>query len=117
MFRSSYGFFAMKYTNGEPTPRPATRKLFLASFLALYFELLVIRYISTEMPLFALMKNLPLIACFLGLGAGMLRGGGVSFLRRSFALVIFVLFSLPRFGQFLRLPWVGWNYGVGSESH
>ena len=47
--------------------------LFLASFLALYFELVVIRYLSTEIRVFAYFKNLPLISSFLGLGLGMAR--------------------------------------------
>ena len=38
--------------------------LFLASFLALYFELVVIRYLSTEIRVFAYLKNLTLIASF-----------------------------------------------------
>jgi hypothetical protein len=42
--------------------------LFLASFATLYFEILVIRYISTEIRIFAYLKNMPLIASFLGIG-------------------------------------------------
>ncbi len=36
--------------------------LFLASFLAPYFELVVIRYLSTEIRVFAYLKNLALVA-------------------------------------------------------
>jgi hypothetical protein len=46
--------------------------LFLASFLALYFELIVIRYLSTEIRVFAYLKNLALIASFFGIGLGMI---------------------------------------------
>ena len=48
--------------------------LFLASFLALYFELIVIRYLSTEIRVFAYLKNLALIASFFGIGLGMVIG-------------------------------------------
>ncbi len=44
--------------------------LLLISFLSLFFETLVIRWLSTELRLFAYFKNLALIACFIGLGIG-----------------------------------------------
>lgn len=44
--------------------------LFLISFLTLYFELIVIRWLSSEVRVFAYLKNLPLIASFLGMGLG-----------------------------------------------
>ena len=55
----------------ESTPsRHATFDLFLVSFLGLFFETLIIRWLSTEVRLFAYYKNLPLIAAFMGLGIG-----------------------------------------------
>jgi len=60
-------------------------RLFMASFLALYFELLVIRYLSTEIRTFAYLKNLPLIAAFLGIGMGMILGNRTERLRQPFA--------------------------------
>jgi hypothetical protein len=51
-----------------------TLMLFLASFLALYFELVVIRYLSTEIRVFAYLKNLALVASFFGIGLGMILG-------------------------------------------
>ena len=47
-----------------------SNRLFLISFVALYFELIVIRWLSSEIRIFAYLKNLPLIASFLGLGLG-----------------------------------------------
>lgn len=44
--------------------------LFLISFLGLFFEMLVIRWLSAEFRLFAYFKNLPLLAAFMGLGIG-----------------------------------------------
>lgn len=54
----------------EYPTRGNTVRLFLISFLALYFELLIIRWLSTEIRYFAYFKNFPLIAAFLGLGLG-----------------------------------------------
>ena len=45
-------------------------RLFLISFLTLYFELIIIRWLAAEIRVFAYLKNLPLIASFLGLGLG-----------------------------------------------
>ena len=44
--------------------------LALSSLLGLYLELLLIRWISSEIPVFAYLKNFVLIACFLGFGLG-----------------------------------------------
>jgi SAM-dependent methyltransferase len=44
--------------------------LWLISFIGLFVELMVIRWLSTEVRLFAYFKNLPLMACFFGLGLG-----------------------------------------------
>src|SRR5438128_1365385 len=46
------------------------RQLALWSLLALFFELLMIRWISSEIRVFAYFKNFVLIACFLGFGLG-----------------------------------------------
>ena len=89
-------------------------RLFLASFLALYFELLVIRYISAELVVFGVLKNLPLIASFFGIGIGMLRAGEMPLIRRSFPLVAAALFLLARFGHYLPTPSLGWEYGLSS---
>lgn len=47
--------------------------LCLISFLALYAELVVIRWLASEVRVFAYFKNLPLMASFLGLGLGCAR--------------------------------------------
>ncbi len=53
--------------------RRLTWELFLVSFLALYAELVVIRWLASEIRVFAYFKNLPLMASFLGLGLGCAR--------------------------------------------
>ena len=52
---------------------PQTRilwPLFLVSLASLYLEVLLIRWIGTEVRVFAYFQNLALIACFLGFGIG-----------------------------------------------
>jgi hypothetical protein len=44
--------------------------LFLISFVMLFLEILLIRWISTEVRIFAYVSNLVLLACFLGMGIG-----------------------------------------------
>jgi spermidine synthase len=51
---------------------PILIRLFLVSMLALFCEMLVIRWLATEIRVFAYFKNLPLMAAFLGLGLGLL---------------------------------------------
>ncbi len=48
------------------------KRLFVISFISLFCELMIIRWLSTEVRMFAYFKNLPLIACFLGLGVGLM---------------------------------------------
>ena len=50
--------------------RPNTHRLFLASCLTLFAELAIIRWLSTEVRIFAYAKNLALLLCFLGFGVG-----------------------------------------------
>ena len=47
-----------------------SRRLFLVSFVSLFLELALIRWVSTEIRIFAYVNNLVLLACFLGLGLG-----------------------------------------------
>jgi spermidine synthase len=48
-----------------------TLKLLLVSVLALYLELLLIRWIGTEIRIFAYLQNTVLVVCFFGLGIGL----------------------------------------------
>ncbi len=45
-------------------------RLFTISLLMLFMEVFLIRWISTEVRIFAYMSNLVLLACFLGIGVG-----------------------------------------------
>lgn len=59
-------------------PGPANRLLaiFLISVLGLFLELLLIRWIGTEVRIFAYLQNTVLIVCFLGLGMGCFTSAG-----------------------------------------
>ena len=77
--------------------------LFLASFVALYFELVVIRYLSTEIRIFAYLKNPALIASFFGIGLGMVLERPPRTLKRLFPLITAALFLLMAFASSLKL--------------
>jgi len=51
----------------------STFKLFLASFLSLFFELLFIRWLPDAIHVFSFFGNFVLLSCFLGLGLGLAR--------------------------------------------
>jgi hypothetical protein len=50
-------------------------RLLLISIAGLYFELLIIRWLATEVRIFAYFKNMALMAAFLGLSLGFMRAG------------------------------------------
>jgi SAM-dependent methyltransferase len=55
---------------GQPLEAWSWWQLVLASFLTLFAELALIRWIGTEVRVFAYVKNLALLLCFLGFGMG-----------------------------------------------
>jgi len=55
-------------SNAGLDPRYGT--LFLISAFGLFLELLLIRWVSTEIRIFAYLQNTVLVVCFLGLGMG-----------------------------------------------
>ncbi len=54
----------------KPVLFGALGKLFIISVLGLFLELLLIRWVSTEIRIFAYVQNMVLVVCFLGLGMG-----------------------------------------------
>jgi len=74
-----------------------TRTLFVVSVLALFLELMLIRWVGTEIRIFAYLQNTVLVVCFLGLGLGCLTCR-MSFTIRSLLVslsVLVLLFALP----------------------
>src|SRR6187431_1141686 len=56
-----------------PPAKSSEMQLFLVSFLVLFVELVLIRWIPSTFHIVAFFNNLVLIGCFLGMGLGMLR--------------------------------------------
>jgi hypothetical protein len=56
--------------DGYSLPVNQTWAIFLISVLGLFLEMLLIRWISTEIRIFAYLQNTVLVVCFLGLGLG-----------------------------------------------
>jgi spermidine synthase len=76
----------------EPTKR--TWAIFLISVLGLFLEMLLIRWIGTEVRIFAYLQNTILIACFLGLGLGCFTSRRTINLRHSLVSLAFLLVLL-----------------------
>src|SRR5437016_6422382 len=74
------------------------RQLALVSVLGLFLELLMIRWISSEIRVFAYFKNFVLIACFLGFGLG-------CYLSRRQANLLLLLVPLTSLTLLIKLPW------------
>jgi len=75
-------------------------KLALVSVLGLFLELLMIRWVSSEIRIFAYFKNFVLIACFLGFGLG-------CYLVRRRISMVSLLAPLATLAVIVKLPWRG----------
>jgi spermidine synthase len=73
-------------------------RLALVSVLGLFLELLMIRWVSSEVQVFAYFKNFVLIACFLGFGLG------CYLVRRQISLLSLLL-PLATLAVIVKLPW------------
>jgi spermidine synthase len=72
-------------------PSHRTWAIFLVSVLGLFLELLLIRWIGTEIRIFAYLQNTVLVVCFLGLGMGCFTSRRPIELRRQLLLPLLVL--------------------------
>jgi len=94
-------------------------RLFLVSFLALYLELIAIRWLASEVRIFAFLKNIPLIMSFLGLGLGIMatkpRLSVRPFLPHLLVLFVILLALAPIIGiSTIPMPtgdevWIWWS--------
>jgi Spermine/spermidine synthase domain len=75
-----------------------SRDLLLISIVGLFLELLMIRWISSEITIFAYFKNFVLIACFLGFGLG-------AHLCRQPINLLATLAPMVYFAVVIKLPW------------
>ena len=74
------------------------RELLVISTVGLFLELLMIRWISSEIGIFAYFKNFVLIACFLGFGLG-------AYLCRKPINLLATLAPMVYFALLIKLPW------------
>jgi hypothetical protein len=84
-------------TESEVGPSNPTLALFLISFLGLFLELLLIRWITTEINIFAYLQNTVLVVCFMGFGIGCMTSHQPIALRRGLAslFLIVLLLAIP----------------------
>ena len=87
----------------QPPLRRRDGELFVLSVLVLYLELMLIRWIGTEIRIFAYLGNLVLVLCFFGVGLGFYLSRQPALLNRVgiSLLLLAVLVANPG-----RLPWL-----------
>jgi spermidine synthase len=95
-----------RFFSPEPKVNGSTNwNLFWISFAALFIEIMMIRWIGTEVRVFAYFQNLALIACFLGFGLGCYWAGKhkslVFSLLAIFGLAVLVEIQEPTWQSFL----------------
>lgn len=69
-------------------------ELFWLSVVGLFFELLVIRWMGTEVRACSIYKNFPLIACYVGLGFGFMKDSGKEKWFKLFPIFLILLVAL-----------------------
>lgn len=74
------------------------------SALALFFELVAIRWLASEVRAFSIFKNFPLIACYIGLGYGFMKESGNG-LFRLFPILFLILIAIVTTSD-----WTGLTY-------
>jgi len=67
-----------RIATADPSPAQVNPvlMLFIVSFVVLFVETMLIRYIGSQTRMFAFYKNIPLIGAFFGLGVGCMKGNG-----------------------------------------
>jgi len=107
----------------SPSKLTTWQELFWLSVLSLFCELLIIRWLATEIRIFAYFKNLPLMSAFLGLGLGFIwtkdkrdyfQWSGLSLIYLS-GLLMFALGLKLTFLSFVD-PFKYMLFGVGLDS-
>lgn len=92
-------------------PRNLNLDLFLASFLGLFLELVLIRWIPSYERVLAYFTNFVLIAAFLGLGVGgMLARGKKQWLRYQSLLILAVVIIAILFNQYVK------TFGIAGDT-
>ena len=91
--------------------------LFLVSFIALFVELMLIRYCASQIRIFAFYKNVPLIGCYLGLGLGCFLARGDARHARAFLLWMIPVAVGLSAGSLLASNALGKLAAIGTSEH
>ncbi len=91
------------HQDGVIEPSKHTWAIFLVSVLGLFLEMLLIRWIGTEIRIFAYLQNTILVACFLGLGIGYFTCRQPASLRHTLVplIILLSLMAIPVVRLFL----------------
>ncbi len=111
---------------GYSLPVNQTWAIFLISVLGLFLEMLLIRWISTEIRIFAYLQNTVLVVCFLGLGLGCFTSKQPINIRNMLVplLLIILLLAIPITRKALGLisellsflgDFIIWNYAITNN--
>jgi len=78
-------------------PANRTLAIFLVSIWALFLEMLLIRWVGTEIRIFAYLQNTVLVVCFLGLGLGCMSSNRPIEMRRGLVplVILTLLLAIP----------------------
>jgi spermidine synthase len=98
-----------RFDDPELRPDQAGWRLFLVSCATLFIEILLIRWIGTEVRIFAYFQNLALVACFLGFGLGCYWAER----RRSLLLSLSAMIVVA---VLVELPFEGWTQFLEAVS-
>ena len=98
----------MKFNRSSESAQPFSMgRLLLVSIAALFLEIVLIRWLGTEVKIFAFFQNLSLMVCFLGFGVGCFtsgkRGSLLPSLAAATALVVAVSLPFESWHRILRL--------------
>jgi len=87
----------------------SNRSLFFVSFATLFVEIMLVRWIGTEVRVFAFFQNLALIACFLGFGLGCYHAASRGSVATSMVAIALLV-------AFVKLPLESWQVFLNDLS-
>lgn len=96
----------------DPIAQNPTLRILLVSFLSLYFELALIRWLPSEIRVLAYFTNVTLISCVLGLGIGAVLAGKKQYQPQTFFRLFSVLLVLAKVYGGIDIP-----FPLSSEGH
>ena len=113
-------FLTVDHDDDPQDPSPRSRPyitLFVASFVGLFLEVMLIRYTTSQIRIFSFYKNVPLVAAFLGMGLGCWLGGGGAAQAFSFLLWLLPVAITLSAGSLALADLLGKWAAFGSSEH